>query len=121
MTENSEEREEEPQAKEQAQEQKHAVEAKIEDKSFFNQIESMLGKVLTIVNPESHEDATVGHQIRPGWYRARLIGMGNDYIVLMTEFTRKGKQPVREPVRQYIPTHRIKRISLMKGERLLHL
>ena len=80
-----------------------------------------MGQVVTIVNPESYEDAPVGHQIRAGFYRAKLIGLGNDYVILATELVHQGKESAKEPVRQYIPLDKVKRISVLKGEKLLHI
>ena len=100
---------------------KSGVEPIFENKCFTDQLKACLTKVVTVVNPESYEDAPIGHQIRAGWYRARLIGMGQDYLILVTEYVHKGKTAVREPVKQYIPIEKIKRISLMKTERLIHL
>ena len=93
----------------------------VEDRSFSDLLESLLGKVVTIVNPESYEDAPVGHQIRAGFYRAKPIGMGKDYLILRTEYVHKGRDAGKEPVQQYIPLDKIKRISVMKSERLIHL
>ena len=81
----------------------------------------VLGKVVTIVNTESYEDAPVGHQIRAGFYRAKLTGSGKDYLIVRTEYHHKGKETNKEPVQQYIPFEKIKRISIMKSERLIHL
>lgn len=93
----------------------------IEDKDFHDLIKSLVGQVVTVVNPESYEDAPVGHQIRAGFYRAKAIGLGRDYLILSTQFVHKGKAPEKEPVRQYIPLSQIRRISILKGEKLLHI
>ena len=61
---------------------------------------SLIGQIVTIVNPESYEDAPVGHQIRAGFYRAKPIGLGDDYLVLATELVHKGVEVGKEPVRQ---------------------
>ena len=92
-----------------------------EDQSFHDFLKTFLGQLITIVNPESYEDAPVGHQIRAGFYKAKLIGLGNDYLILATQFVHSGKSHEKEPVRQYIPIANIKRVSLLKGERLLHI
>ena len=81
--------------------------------------------MITVVNSESYEDAPIGHQIRSGFYRAKPIGLGQDYLILVTEYVHRGpkvsKEKAKEPVRQYIPISRIKRISLLKTEKLIHL
>lgn len=93
----------------------------IEDKTFVDVLKSLLGKTVTIVNPESYEDAPVGHQIRAGYYRAKPMGLGKDYLIVIAEYVHSGRESGKEPVKQYIPFERIKRISLMKSERLIHI
>ncbi len=95
----------------------------VEDRTFGELLGSLVGKTVTIVNPESYEDAPVGHQIRVGFSKAKPIAIGKDYVVLVTEFVHKGKDANkdREPVKQYLPIHRIKRISILKSERLIHI
>ena len=46
----------------------------------------------------------------------------HDYLIVITEFSHgAGKKAQKEPVKQYIPINRIKRISLMRTERLIHI
>ena len=93
----------------------------IQDNSFADVLKTLLNKTVTMVNPESYEDAPIGHQIRAGFYRAKLIGMGKDYLVVVAEYVFADKEGRKEPVKQYIPIDKIKRISLMKKERLIHI
>ncbi len=96
----------------------------MEDRSFHDLLTSLVGSVVTIANPESYEHAPMGRQLKAGFYKARLTAMGRDYLVLLTEDIRQGKrgeEPVKEPVKQYLPISRIKRFSHMKSDRILHL
>jgi hypothetical protein len=97
----------------------------LEQRAFIDVLRTFLGKVVTIVNPESYEDAPLGHNIRKGWYPARAVGLGQDYLILVTEYKHKHKPDGHvagaEPVKQYIPVHRIKRVSVMQQELLIHL
>jgi hypothetical protein len=93
----------------------------IEEREFLDVLKSLVGMTVTMVNPESYEDAPAGHQIRAGFYRAKLVGLGRDYIIVMAEFTRSGREGRKEPVKQYIPIERIKRVSLLKTDWLLHI
>ncbi|MBM4062406.1 MAG: hypothetical protein FJ265_15105 [Planctomycetes bacterium] len=89
---------------------------------FRGLLEEHLGKIFSIANPESLEETGLGRKITAGWYKARLIGLGADYLIVLTEFTRgTGKAAEKEPVKQFIPLGRIKRMSLMQNERMLHL
>ncbi len=92
----------------------------VEDKYFIDLVKGMLGKTVTIVNPESYEHAPVGFTLKAGFYRAKLAGIGKDYLVLVTEM-KKGKTDSGEPVKQFLPFSQIKRVSLMKTERLIHI
>ena len=89
--------------------------------AFSDVLRALLGKLVTIVNAESYENAPVGHQIRAGFYRAKVTGLGSDYLVVMTEFEAKGSGDSASAVKQFIPLAHVKRISLMKGECLLHI
>ena len=92
-----------------------------ESRSYLDIIKSLVGASVTVVNPESYEAAPVGHQLKAGFYPAKVTAMGNDYLVVVTRYVRTGKQASKEPVKQYIPIGRIKRISVMKSERFIHL
>jgi len=92
-----------------------------EDRSFADLFAPMLGKLITVVSPESFEDAPVGRQLKAGFYRAKLIGMGSDYITILTEYQHKGNQPRKEPTKQFIPLNRVKRLSMMKSELIIHI
>jgi hypothetical protein len=91
----------------------------IEDKAFLDIIKSLLGKTVTVVNPESYEHAPVGFTLKAGFYRAKVTGMGQDYLILVTEM-RKGKDS-GDVVKQFLPLRQIKRVSVMKLERLIHI
>jgi len=91
------------------------------DISYRSVLKSLVGQPITVVNPESYEHAPVGHKLTTGFYRGKVLGLGEDCLILATEFDKKGKDAAKEPVRQYIPIHRIKRISVMKAEKLIHI
>lgn len=92
-----------------------------EDRTFFDVLKDLAGKTVTMVNPESYEDASVGQQIRAGFYRAKVIGLGKDYLIMVAEYSRADREGRKEPVKQYIPVERIKRISMTKGDWLIHI
>ena len=90
------------------------------NRTFADILNSLVGHTVTIVNPESYEKSHVGHQIKPGFYRAKLTEIGSDYIALITEDKKPGKDK-GDPVKQFMPIARIKRISMMKSERVIHI
>lgn len=89
--------------------------------TFQDVLRGLVGKVVTCVNPESYEDAPVGHQLTTGFYKAKVLAVERDYFTLATEYKHRGTSAEKEPVKQFIPIGRIKRISLMKSERIIHL
>jgi hypothetical protein len=89
--------------------------------TFREVLESFAGKVVTIVNPESLEDAPVGRRLSAGFYRGKVLSIENDYLVLATEYVHRRGDKGKEPVRQFVPMHQIKRVSVMRSERMIHL
>ena len=103
-----------------APDEKAAVPA-VEQKHYAEIVRSLMGKTVTVANPESYEDAPVGHTLKVGFYRAKITGGGIDYLVAMTEYKHAGKAGGVEPVKQFIPFSKIKRVSVLKSEIVLHL
>ena len=93
----------------------------VENKSYVDIIRGLVGNLVTVVNPESYEGAPVGYALRTGFYKAKVTAAGEDYLVLVTEFTPSGRKVEKEPVKQYVPLRRVKRVSMTKSERILHL
>jgi len=89
--------------------------------SLSDVLSSLHGKVVTMVNPESLEDAPMGYQLTTGFYRAKILSVTPDLVTFATELVRKGREAAKEPVKQFIPIHRIKRISVAKSDILVHI
>ena len=98
-----------------------AATAKAEVETFAEILKSLVGKTVTMANPESLEEAPVGQQLTTGIYRARILGVQKDYISAATEYKRRGREQIREPVKQFIPLANIKRITIMKAEAIIHI
>jgi hypothetical protein len=103
---------------ENAHEEKSA--AAVDQKHFQDLLKSLIGKAVTVVNPESYEDAPMGHTLKASFYRAKVTGGGQDYLVLMTEYKKAGKGGA-EPVKQFLPIAHVKRFSVMKQEIIIHI
>lgn len=89
--------------------------------TFQQVLKNLTGKVVTFVNPESYEDAPVGYRLTTGFYKAKVLQVGDDFVSVATELVHKRGEKEKEPVRQFIPLHSIKRISVLAGERLVHI
>lgn len=93
----------------------------IDTSSFHDVLRAMVGTLVTVVNPESYEDAPMGSRLTTGFYRAKILAVGADFLTLVTEFQHKKGDRTKEPVKQFVPIRQIKRLSVMKSDRLLHL
>ncbi len=84
-------------------------------------LKALVGKLITVANPESYEDAPVGHRLTTGFYKAKIMAVKSDHIVLLTEFKHIRGSAASETTKQFIPLARIKRVSVMKSEKVLHI
>ncbi len=90
--------------------------------TFRQILERHLGKEFMVVNPESFEDSAFGHQLHAAWYHAKLVALGIDFAVLVMEYQHgSGKSATKEPCEMYVPMAKIRRVSIMKSERILHI
>ncbi len=97
-----------------------APQPRTEDRDYRNVLESLVGKQVTFVNPESFEALpSAGHELREGWYPGKIAGFGKDFVIFNTVLAATKKD--RQPVKQYIPLARIKRISMMRTNTLIHI
>ncbi len=93
----------------------------IETRDFRNILQSLVGKNVTIVNPESYESAPMGFQLKEGYYAGKVGGIAKDFLLLHTVIQASKKEGGKIPVKQFLPIERIKRVSMMKDEYILHL
>jgi hypothetical protein len=89
--------------------------------SFLDVLRSLKGKIVTVANPESLEDSPMGYQLTTSVYKAKVLGVGNDFVTLACELARKGRDAVKEPVKQFVPLERVKRVSVAKSEVIVHI
>ena len=93
-----------------------------EKKTFSDVLQTMLGKVVMFVNAESFEEGGLGYTLEAGWYRGKLTSIGADYLTIMSEFKHGvGKKATKEPIKQYVPKDKIKRVTVMKSQILIHI
>lgn len=89
--------------------------------TFSSVLKALVGKIVTVANAESYEDAPIGHRLGAGFYDAKVLEVRADFIILATQFHHARGQGDDEAVSQYIPLGRIKRVSVMKSEKILHI
>lgn len=89
--------------------------------TFASVLHALIGKVVTVANAESYEDAPIGHRLGAGFYDAKVLEVRDDFIILATQFHHARGQGDDEAVSQYIPLSHVKRVSVMKSEKILHI
>lgn len=112
-----------------------------EDRQYIEVLRDLVGRQVTVVNPESYEALPAGgSELREGSYSGQITGFGKDYFIFETNLAATnlvelvGAANVRvgrahahseedeaQPVQQFIPVARIKRLSLVGDNALLHL
>lgn len=92
-------------------------------KTYREVLSSLSGKVVTIVNPESYEEGPVGNRLTTAFYRAKVLSLADDFVKLQTVYRKHGakSETDHEPVVQYVPVGRVKRVSVMRTDTILHL
>ena len=89
--------------------------------SFLDVLRSLTNKIVTMVNPESLENAPMGFQLTTGFYRAKVLGVQGDFLTVATELLHKGRDASKEPIKQFIPITSIKRVSVGKADVFIHI
>jgi len=83
---------------------------------------SLEGRIVTVINPESYRMTPTGsYKLDVQFYKGKVKAVCVDFMVLFCEFVLDSKGQKKEPVQQYIPFNRIKRVSMMPKEVLIHL
>src|SRR5262245_33592756 len=88
--------------------------------TFRGILSGLVGKNIQVINPESYEEAGLqGSRLTTSFYTAKVLGLGVDFLKMQTVL--KKSKAGDEPVTQYVPLARIKRISILKTGVLVHL
>ena len=94
----------------------------VEDRSYHDVLKTLVGKQVTVVNPESFEAAPmVGFHLKEGFYKGKISAIGSDYVVFQTIVTLSKKEGGEQPVQQFLQIGRVKRLSVMKTGIFLHI
>lgn len=84
--------------------------------------QTLEGRIVTVINPESYRMTPTGsYKLDVQFYKAKVKAVCADSLVLFCEFVLDSKGAKKEPVQQHIPIARIKRLSMMPKEVLIHL
>jgi len=90
--------------------------------STFDEIlGGLIGKIVTVINPQCYTPTLTGYKIDAEAYKAKVVSCENGILRLLTEYLCNPREKIREKAYQFIPVDQIKRIMISKRERLLNL
>jgi len=81
-------------------------------------LRTLIGKTAIVSTTDSLESIPLGYQIKPSWYRAKLVDVTDTMLVIVTVTTQKNE---KIPLKQFLPISTVKRICVGKGHLHLHL
>jgi hypothetical protein len=86
--------------------------------NFHSVLQSWQGQTVTIINPESFRSTALKESLGFQAYGATVGEVGDDYVKLSYTAQKKGQD---ENVDQWIPLHRIKRVTIQGTDKFIHL
>jgi hypothetical protein len=89
--------------------------------SMNDLLRTLVGKKATISHPEAVKVSPLGHQIKPGFYLAKVVHVYEDMVAVITENEKGAQQTDSHPTRRFIPLHWIKLVSVDKDEIQIHI
>lgn len=89
--------------------------------SIYDILKTLIGQVVTVINPQSYIPTITGYTIDSEVYQAKLVSMENGTVKILTEILSNPHKKVREKALQFIPVDQVKRVTISKSDRLISL
>jgi hypothetical protein len=86
--------------------------------TFYELLKGWENSTVTIINPESYSISRLSDGISFESYDVNLMTVAQDYIQI--SFTTK-KVDQEQPVEQFVPFYRIKRVSIWGGQKFIQI
>jgi hypothetical protein len=87
--------------------------------SISEVLESLIGHVVTVINPHSYIPTITGYKIDAEAYGAKIVSINNGMMKVVTELLSDPHKNVKEKAVQFIPTGEIKGITLSKKSKII--
>jgi len=84
-------------------------------------LNSLVGHVVTVLNPQTYIRTITGYKIDSTTYKAKAISCKEGILRLATEYVSDPHSKEREKAQQFVPVDQIKRIMISKSLKLLTL
>jgi len=82
---------------------------------------SLIGQVVTVINPQSYIPTLTGYKIDVQTYKAKVLAYEGDTLKILTEYVSDPHKKVKEKAYQFIPSQQIRRITVSQSERFISL
>ncbi|MBU0755873.1 MAG: hypothetical protein KJ645_12085 [Planctomycetes bacterium] len=93
----------------------------MDTRSFHEVLKTLIGQVITVINPSSYIRTLTGFRIDAETYQAKVISSENGTLRILIETISNPQKNSKEKAYQYIPIEQIKHVQVSKSERHLML
>lgn len=90
-------------------------------KSINEVCTSLIGQVVTVINPQSFITTLTGYKIDVQTYKAKVVSYEDHTLKILTEYMSDPHKKVKEKAFQFIPGQQIRRITISQSERFISL
>lgn len=90
-------------------------------KSIDDVLKSLVGQVVTIINPQSYIPTLTGFKIDVQTYKGKIVSYEEKTLRVLTEYLSDPHKKVKEKAFQFIPLEHIKRVTISQSDRFITL
>ncbi|MBU0755930.1 MAG: hypothetical protein KJ645_12375 [Planctomycetes bacterium] len=90
-------------------------------KTISEVCKTLVGQVVTVINPQSYIPTLTGYKIDVQTYKAKVIGYDGETLKILTEYMSDPHKRVKEKAYQFVPGQQIRRITISQSERFISL
>jgi hypothetical protein len=82
---------------------------------------SLVGQVITVINPQTYTPTLTGYKIDSSAYRAKVMSCENGILRLLFEFLCDPHRKTKEKAQQFVPVDQVKRVMISPKLKLVTL
>ncbi|MHC4944786.1 MAG: hypothetical protein ACYTG7_17360 [Planctomycetota bacterium] len=90
-------------------------------KTIDDVCKTLVGQVVTIINPQSYIPTLTGYKIDVQTYKAKVLGYEGHTLKILTEYISDPHKKVKEKAFQFIPGQQIRRVTISQSDRFISL
>jgi hypothetical protein len=89
--------------------------------TFNDLLKTLIGQVITVINPHSYIPTLTGFRIDAETYKAKVLSTENGTLRVLIEYISNPREQTKEKAFQYIPIKQIRHVQVSNSEKLLML